>query len=174
MTGTTFTRPAALVTGALALAAALAAQQPPAARERPSRPTVAQVVGGGTAQYLVENPRVLQLTPVQVQRVAKVAHRVDSLNAPVRSQLQALTGGRPIREMDPAERRRLAPQLQPLVQQLSQNDAMSLDSIEAILTPEQTARLEAMRAEYKERREARRAAMQPRIDSARARAGRKP
>jgi len=162
MTGATITRAAALATGALALATTLLAQQPPPGRERNPRPTAAQVTGGGTAQYLVENPQLLQLTPVQVKRVTKVANRVDSLNAPVRNQLQALTGGRPIRELTPAERRRLAPQLQPLVQQMQQNNAMSLDSVEAILTPEQTTQLEALRAEYKDRMNARRAAAQQR------------
>ena len=158
MTGVWLNRTAALATGALALATALAAQQPPPGPERNPRPTAADVTGGGTAQYLVENPQILRLTSVQVARVMKVANRVDSLNAPVRSQLQALTGGRPIRQLLPAERRRLAPQFQPLLRQLRENNGASLDSIEAILTPEQTARLESLRAEYKDRMNARRAA----------------
>ncbi|MGD0484902.1 MAG: hypothetical protein ABSB58_09675 [Gemmatimonadales bacterium] len=161
MTGATFTRTATLVAGGLVLAAALAAQQPPAAApgQNPPRPTVTQAVGGGTAAYLVQNPQVLQLTPEQVQRVAKVANRVDSINTPVRNRMQAVTGGRRLVDMTPAERRRVGPQLRPLLQQLQANNETSLDSIEGILTPEQTTHLEALRAEYKERIEARRAAM---------------
>jgi len=171
MTRGTITRAATLTTGALALAATLAAQNPPAAApgQNPPRPTAGQVVGGGTAQYLVANPGVLNLTPVQIERIRKVSTKVEELNAPVRTRIEQLTGGRPFRELPPADRRRVGPQLQPVMQQLRANNEASLDSIEAILTPEQTSRLESLREEFKERREARRAALQPRIDSARAR-----
>jgi hypothetical protein len=165
----------------LALATAAAAQNPPSgrvARPRPGAqnapPTAAQATGGGAAQYLAENPQVLQLTPVQVERVRKVSARVDSLNAPIRQRMDQLTGGRPFRELPPVERRRVAPQLQPLMQQLRANNDASLDSVEVILTPEQTIRLESLREDFKQRREARRAMMQPRLDSARARAAQRP
>jgi hypothetical protein len=143
----------------LLAAAALAAQNPPAAAARSApAPRTAQAVGGGTAQYLVDNPAVLHLTPVQVERLRKVAGKVDSLNAPARAQMQQLTGGRQFRELLPAERRRIAPQMQQATQQMRANNDMALDSIEAVLTPGQTSQLESLRVEYKERREARRAA----------------
>jgi hypothetical protein len=143
----------------LIAAGALAAQNPPAAAP-PSAPPPwgAQAVAGGTAQYLVENPAVLHLTPVQVERLRKVAAKVDGLNAPVRARIQQLTGGRPFRELPPPERRRIAPQVQQATQQLRANNEMALDSIEAVLTPEQTSQLENLRVEYKERLQARRAA----------------
>lgn len=142
----------------LVVAGALAAQNPPAAATpNAPPPRAAQVVGGGAAQYLVENPSVLHLTPVQIERIRKVSAKVDSLNAPVRAQMQQLTGGRPFREMQPAERRRIAPQLQQLMQQVRANGDLSLDSVEAVLTPEQTSQLENLREDYKQRLQARRA-----------------
>jgi hypothetical protein len=172
MTGSTLRCTAAAVAGGLVLAAALAAQNPRAAArgQNPPRPTAGQVVGGGTAQYLVANPGVLNLTPVQVERIRKVSTRVEEMNAPVRTQVEQLTGGRPFRELPPADRRRVGPQLRPLLQQLQTNNEMSLDSIEAILTPEQTNRLENLREDYKQRRDA----MRQRMDSARVRPPRRP
>lgn len=142
----------------LIVAGVLAAQNPSAAVALKTPPPRAeQIGGGGTAQYLVENPSVLQLTPVQVARIRKVSAKVDSLNAPVRAQWQQLTGGRPLREMTPVERRRIAPQLQQAMQRLRANDNIALDSVEAVLTPEQTGQLENMREDYKQRLQARRA-----------------
>ena len=164
MTGATLARAAALVAGGFVFAAALAAQQPPAppASTNPPRPPVAQAVGGSTAEFLAQHPQVLQLTAVQVQRVAKVANWVDALNTPVHNRMQAITGGRRLLDLTPAERRRVGPQLRPLLEQIRANNASSLDSIEAILTPDQTAHLESIQAEFKARVEARRAAMRPR------------
>jgi hypothetical protein len=177
MTGTTRYRTAALGAVGLVLAGSLAAQNPPPEREQnpaaagrnAPRPTAGQVVGGGTAQYLVENPGVLHLTPVQVERIRKVSTKVEELNTPVWSQIERLTGGRPFRELPPADRRRVGPQVRPLLLQLQANNTMSLDSIEAILTPDQTNQLENLREDYKQRR----AEMRPRLDSARARGNRR-
>ena len=142
----------------LVAAGALAAQNPPAAvAPKAPPPRAAQVVGGGTAQYLVENPSILHLTPVQVARIRKVSTKVDSLNAPAHAQMQQLTGGRPFRELPPAERRRIAPQVRQAMQQLRANNELALDSLEAVLTPEQTTQLENLRVDYKERLQARRA-----------------
>jgi hypothetical protein len=143
---------------ALALAAGASAQNPPTPRQAPPRPTAAQVTGGGTAQYLAENPQVLNLNPTQVARIRKVAARVDSANAPLTAQWQQLTGGRALRELPPADRRRMAPQLQPLMQQMRANNEAGVDSVDAILTPEQQERLANLREEYRERLQMRRRA----------------
>jgi hypothetical protein len=141
----------------LVIAGAMAAQNPPAAAPNAPPMRAAPAVGGGAARYLAENPSVLHLTPVQVERIRKLSAKVDSLNAPVRAQLQPLTGGRPFRELPPAERRRIAPQLQQATQRLRANNEMALDSVEAVLTPEQTTQLESLRQDFKERLQARRA-----------------
>jgi len=155
-------RSTVLAAAACALAGALAAQNPPAApaaaAPQAPRPTAIEVAGGGTAQYLVDHPDVLQLTPVQVQRVRKVAAHVDSLNAPVRAQLQQVQAGRDIRTVTPLERRQMMTQMHPLFQQIRANNQASLDSILTILTPAQATQLESLREEFKERMEARRAA----------------
>ena len=185
----------ATVVVALAVATAVAAQNPPqgarrgprgnrpaaAGQRNPEREQGEQRQGaqatrdeawqGGPAQYLAEHPEALNLTPTQVARIRKVAARTDSANAPLLAERQQLTRGQQIRDMPPEERRRAAPQLRNVMQRHQNINDASLDSVEAILTPEQANRLETMREDFKVRREARRAAMQPRIDSARARAG---
>lgn len=149
-----------LTSVALALAVSAAAQNPPRATQAPPpRPTAQEASGGGTAQYLADNPQVLNLNPTQVARIRKVATRVDSLNTPLRAQWQQLTGGQPLRAMPPAERRRLAPRLQPLMQQMRANNEMGVDSVDAILTPDQQQQLANLREEYRERLQARRGAM---------------
>ncbi len=179
---------------ALALATAAAAQErpgagrpgqaqsrPEAAREQATRPTEQAPAasgerqeGGGTARYLAEHPQLLNLTTVQQARIRKLAAHEDSANAPLRAQLQQLTRGQQIRAMPPAERRRVAPQLRTVMGQMRANDEAELDSVSAILTPEQANRLETLREDFKQRREARRAAPQQRADTARARAGQRP
>jgi len=178
----------------LALAVAAAAQSPPQGGVRNPRmnrpgaaaqqagqpagqaamPQAGRPAAGGTARYLADHPQVLDLTPVEQARIRKLAAHEDSANAPLRAQMQQLTGGRPIRELPPAERRRLAPQLRDVMQQMHANDAAELDSVAAILTPEQANRLETLREDFKQRQEARRSTLQTRIDSARARAGQRP
>ncbi len=166
---------------ALALSTTLAAQNPPAPA-RAARPGQAaaqakpgeQGQGPNAARYLADNPQLLQLTPVQIERVRKVASRVDSLDAPLRAQMQQVTRGRQIREMPPADRRRAAPQLRDISQQVRANNATALDSISAILTPAQATRLETLREDFKQHREARQAEARSRMDSARARAPQRP
>lgn len=140
----------------------LLAQVPPAAPAAQARqPTAAsqptQQLGGLITRYLVDSPQVLNLTPKQVVRVRKQLARVDSADAPLRAQWQQIAGGRSLRDLTPVERRRLGPQLQPIMQQLRTNNQAALDSVDAILTPEQQARLAALRAEYGQRVQARRA-----------------
>jgi hypothetical protein len=146
--------------GLLLVALAIAAPRPLAAQAAPAAGT--QVGGGGVAKYLVNNPRVLNLDAKQVERVRKIVSWVDSVDAPLRAQWQQVTGGRAVRAMDPAERRRLAPQLQPILRQLQANNEMTLDSIDALLTPEQQTRLESLRQEYMDRMRARRMRANPR------------
>lgn len=155
---------------ALAWAGPLPAQAPqptPAARPAHAPPATqapagqvgipAQQLGAVLTRYLVDSPQVLNLTPKQVDRVRKQLARVDSADAPLRSQWQQITGGRSLRDLTPVERRRLGPQLQPIIQQLRTNNQAALDSVDAILTPEQQTRLAALRAEYGQRIQARRA-----------------
>jgi hypothetical protein len=138
-------------------AAALAAAMPPVVRAQAPRQTEQHLAGGGIAQYLDQRPQLLRLTPKQVARVHKLSALVDSLNARERAQWQRLTGGRPLREIPPAERRRLGPRLRPIMERLRVTNEMALDSVDAILTPPQQTRLEALRDEYRRRAEARRA-----------------
>ena len=69
------------------------------------------------------------VTAKQVDRVRKVAEQLDSANAPLRAQWQQITGGRPLRSIDPAQRRSLTPQLQPISQQLKANNEAALDLV---------------------------------------------
>jgi hypothetical protein len=156
---------AVLAAVALTGAPPLAAQAPqaaPAARpgrplQAPPRPGPGEQPGGVIVRYLVDSPQVLNLTPKQVDRIHKQLVRFDSADAPLRAQWQQATGGRPLREIPPAERRRLAPQLQPIMQQLRSNNEAAFDSVDTILTPDQQERLAQLRAEYAQRLRARRA-----------------
>jgi LTXXQ motif family protein len=120
-----------------------------------TRPAAAPVQTTGVPEYLATHPRVLNLTPKQVDRIGKVRVWLHGQDSTLRGQWQQLTGGRPLRGMQPAERRRLAPQLQPIMQQLRANSAAALDSVDAILTPQQQQKLQANLAEYRERAQAR-------------------
>ena len=108
-------------------------------------------------RYLADHARALHLNAKQLDRVRKVAAQLDSSNAPLHTQWQQVTGGRPLRGMDPAQRRSLAPQLQPITQQLRANNEAALDSVDAILTPPQPQRLQTVLQEYRRRMQARQA-----------------
>ncbi len=105
----------------------------------------------GVPEYLATHARALNLTPKQVDRIGKVRVWLRGQDSTLRAQWRQVTGGRAVRSMPPAERRRLQPQLQPLMQQLKANSAAALDSVDAILTPEQQQKLQADLAEYRER-----------------------
>jgi hypothetical protein len=119
-----------------------------------SQPTATSSV----PRYLTNHARALHLTGKQVDRIRGVANRLDSTNAPLHAQWHQLTGGRPLRAMEPAQRRILAPQLQPIQQQLKANNATALDSVDAILTPQQQEHLQTVLQEYHRRVQARRPA----------------
>jgi hypothetical protein len=108
-------------------------------------------------RYLANHARALRLNAKQVDRIRKVADRLDSANTPLHAQWQQLTGGRPLRSIEPAQRRTLAPQLQPIMQQLKANNTAALDSVDAILTPQQQERLQSVLREYHRRTQARQA-----------------
>ncbi len=110
----------------------------------------------GVPEYLATHPRVLNLTPKQVDRIGKVRVWLRGQDSTLRAQWKQLTGGRPLRRIPPAERRTLTPQLQPIMQQLRANSAAALDSVDAILTPPQQQKLQANLAEYRGRAQARR------------------
>ena len=107
-------------------------------------------------RYLADHRGALRLTPKQVDRVREVAGWLDSANAPLRAQWQQVTGGRPLRAIQPAQRRTLAPQLQPITQQIRANNEAALDSVDAILTPAQQQQLQTVLQEYRRRMQARR------------------
>ncbi len=107
-------------------------------------------------RYLADHRGALRLSPKQVDRVREVAGWLDSANAPLRAQWQQITGGRPMRAITPAERRGLAPQLQPVMQQIRTNNETALDSVDAILTPAQQQHLQTVLQEYRRRMQARR------------------
>ena len=102
-------------------------------------------------RYLADHARALRLTPKQVDRVREVAGRLDSANAPLRAQWQQITGARTMRAIPPAERRQLAPQLQPVMRQIRANNETALDSVDAILTPAQQQHLQSVLQEYRRR-----------------------
>ncbi len=134
----------------------LAAQAPP---QRPARAPAAALAqymtGGAIAQYLVDHPRALNLTSKQVDQARKLAKYTDSVNAPLRAQWEQLTGGKPLRDLDSATRRQVAPQLQSIRQQVQVNDAAAFDSVDTILNPRQQQRLAELRQEYRARLQAR-------------------
>jgi len=105
----------------------------------------------GVPGYLLSHARALNLTPKQLDRVRKVQDWLKGADSTARAQWQQLTGGRPVRSIPPAERRRLGPELQPIMQQLHANNAAALDSVDAILTPRQQQRLQAALQEYRQR-----------------------
>jgi Spy/CpxP family protein refolding chaperone len=146
-----------IVSGLMLAALAMAPARRAAAQAEGGAPAARPVAGTSVAQFLAEHPQALRLTAKQVDRIRKVATRLDSANAPLRSQLKELTGGRALRDMDPVERRRLVPQVQPIMQQLRVNNEGSLDSVDAILTPDQQNALQALMEEYQRRMQARRA-----------------
>ena len=160
-------RPVVAAAVALAALAAvgvwpLAAQTPqqpaspqPAARQPAVQQPMAQP-GGILARYLVDSPQVLNLTPKQMDRIKKLRASVDSTEAPLRAQWQQVTGGRGLRDLAPAERRQLAPQLQPIMQRLRAMNQAAMDSLDAVLTPQQQERLAGLRAEYQRRGQTRR------------------
>jgi hypothetical protein len=156
---------AAVVLAALALTAprtlsAQAADSAPAKEQAKdtAQASASQVTASTTVpRYLADHARALQLNAKQLDRVRKVAERLDSANAPLHTQWQQVTGGRPLRGMGPAQRRSLAPQLQPITQQLRANNEAALDSVDAILTPAQQQRLQTVLQEYRRRMQARRA-----------------
>ncbi len=158
----------ALAAVAVAGARSLAAQVPqrpaspqPAARQPAVQQPLAQP-GGILARYLVDSPQVLNLTPKQMDRIKKLRASVDSTEAPLRAQWQQITGGRGLRDLSPAERRQLAPRLQPIMQQLRGMNQAAMDSLDAVLTPQQQERLASLRAEYQRRGQARRGGPEPR------------
>jgi len=104
----------------------------------------------GVPGYLLSHARALNLTPKQVDRVRKVEDWLKGADSASRAQWQQVTGGRPLRTIPPAERRRLAPQLQPIRQQLGANNAAALDSVNAILAPRQQQKLQTQLAEYRQ------------------------
>jgi len=104
----------------------------------------------GVPGYLLSHVRALSLNPKQVDRVRKVETWLEGADSTSRAQWQQLTGGRSLRAIPPGERRRLAPQLQPIRQQLMANNAAALDSVNAILNPRQQQRLRTDLAEYRQ------------------------
>jgi hypothetical protein len=147
------------LTGARPLAAQAGQPVPAAQAAQAAQP--GEQPGRVIGRYLVDSPQVLNLTAKQAERIRKQLARLDSADAPLRAQWQQLTGGRALSEMTPVERRRLAPQLQPVMQQLRANNQAAMDSVDAILTPDQQARLAELRAEYAQRRRARAAGQRP-------------
>lgn len=109
------------------------------------------LVTSSVPRYLVNHGRELHLTAKQSDRIREVATWLDSANAPLRAQWQQVTGGTPLRSMSRPQRQRLAPQLQPVVQQMKTNNEAALDSVDAILTPPQQQRLQAVVLEYRRR-----------------------
>ena len=147
---------------AMAIAAAAAPRQllaqgdsgqAPADTAKPAAPMAGgqPVPPTGVPAYVNGHARALNLTPKQVDRVKKVHEWLKGADSTLRVQWNQVTGGHPFRTMPPAERRRLAPQLQPLIQQFKANNASALDSVDTILTPAQQDKLQAMFAEYRSR-----------------------
>jgi len=135
----------------------LAAQAPQGASTGGQAPAqgMPAVLLGGVPHYLAGHPQVLHLTPKQVDRVQKLVAAQDSVTAPLRAEWQQVTGGRPLREIPVRERRRMARQLQPIMQQARATDETALDSVNAILMPQQQEQLQTLVAEYRERMQAR-------------------
>jgi len=122
-----------------------------------STATSRAIVTTSVPRYLVTHGRELHLTAKQSDRIREVAKWLDSANAPLRAQWQQVTGGRPLRSMSRPQRRTLAPQLQPIAQQMKTNNGAALDSVDAILTPPQQERLQAVLQEYRRRMQERQA-----------------
>jgi Spy/CpxP family protein refolding chaperone len=99
----------------------------------------------------------LGLTADQQARWKAVHDQLQQQNAPLRDELRQLLGGKTLRDLTPDERASLRPKIQPIMQQLRDNDRKARDQIDAMLTPEQRQKLE-------QRRSARRAGRRRRLD----------
>ncbi len=134
----------------------IAPQQPQKPQAAPQQAPAQAEAGIGPAEpgdqvtgYLASAPDSMHLTPAQRGRLVKVREWLRSQNAPLRDSVRAVTGGRAFRTIPPAERRQLQPRLAPLMERMRANDAAALDSVDAVLTPQQQARLRELRAEYR-------------------------
>jgi len=150
---------AGLVVAALAAATPLMAQadsgQAPADTTKPAMAAATPLaLPTEVPSYVNGHARALHLSGKQVDRIKKVHLWLKGADSTLRVQWTQVTGGRPPRSMTPEERHRLAPQLQPLIQQFRANNAAALDSVDAILTPAQQQQLQAMFAQYHPRRRA--------------------
>ncbi len=144
-----------LATAGATTTAAAPAQQKPAApaaaaqNQQPEEGIGPAEPGTQVTDYLAAAPDSLHLTPAQRARLAKVREWLRSANTPLRDSIRTVTGGRAFRTIPPAERRQMAPRLQPLMARMRANGTAALDSVDAVLTPEQQAKLRELRAEYR-------------------------
>jgi len=135
-------------------AVAAPAQTPPASTAPAAAEGIgpAEDAGSNVTGFLTSGADSLHLTPVQRARLRRIHSYFEGLNTPLRDSIRTITGGRPLRDIPPIQRRRMGPALHPLMMAMRANSQAALDSVDAVLTPEQQQRLQAIRAEYRAHR----------------------
>lgn len=84
----------------------------------------------------------LGLTSDQRDKIRAIREQAQQQNAPLREQLQQVLGGKSFRDLTPAERESLKPQIEPIRKQMMENRHKAHEQISAILTPDQRKQLE--------------------------------
>jgi Spy/CpxP family protein refolding chaperone len=121
-------------------AATFVAFASPAAAQRPA-PAAGPGLRGGLPGYLAEHPQALSLNDEQTARLRTVAQWLERSNSALREQVRSALGGRTARELTAEQRYQLGRQVRPLRDQLRANHVSAVDSVHAILTPDQWQRL---------------------------------
>jgi Spy/CpxP family protein refolding chaperone len=98
----------------------------------------------------------LGLTSDQRTKITTIRQQTQQQNAPLREQLRHVLGGKSFRDLTPAERESLKPQIEPIRKQMMENRHQAQAQINAILTSDQRKQLKHQMHEMHERRGARR------------------
>jgi Spy/CpxP family protein refolding chaperone len=84
----------------------------------------------------------LGLTPDQRDKIKAIQDQAQQQNAPLREQIQQITGGKRFRDLTPEQRESFKPQIEPIRKQLMENRKKAHEQISAILTPDQRKQFE--------------------------------
>ena len=91
----------------------------------------------------------LGLTSDQRDKIRAIRDQAQQQNAPLREQLQHVLGGKSLRDLTPAERESLKPQIEPIRKQMMENRKNAHEQISAILTADQRKQLEHEMREHR-------------------------
>ena len=128
--------------GAAIGAAAALAVASPAAAQGPSRgPGPRPGFRGEMVGYLAQHPQSLNLDDHQAARLRTISSWLKQSDSSLRGQIRAALGGKTFRELSAEQRYQQSRQIRPLTEQLRANRFAAVDSLHAVLTPDQWQRL---------------------------------